>query len=209
MNSKHGFTATTPRLCGHVAPFAFTSGASNRVSDRLYAAATVCASCREKIRLIAHDAPKAFFKIELQPMKAKSLSQASFANSVRIKHLRLKGPIMAQLAQSDDDYAPAALAAYKLLFGITDARFWIDNKDANFDASWVTSEIEALIRPLPTTAVHPASYSAFHYWALVDLAPIKLARDSLPETKVIDDVPPAVFSAQPDTLPHEHSAQYP
>lgn len=206
MNSKHGFTATTPRLCGHAAPFAFTSGTSNRMTDRLYAAATVCASCREKIRLISQDAPKAFFKMDLQPMKAKSSSQASFANSVRIKHVRLKGPIMAQLAQSEDCYAPVTLAAYKLLFSITDAIFWIENKDVNFDASWATSEVEALMRTLPTTAVQPTPYSAFSYWSQVDLGPIKLARVSTPEPMLIGDLPPAASGEQLDNPTADHTA---
>jgi hypothetical protein len=70
---------------------------------------------------------------------------------------------MVQLAQSEDCYAPVILAAYKLLFSITDAKFWIENKDVNFDALWATSEVGALMRTLPTTAVQPTPYSAFGY----------------------------------------------
>ena len=139
-------------------------------------------------------------------MKAKSPSQASSANSVRIKHVRLKGPVMGQLAQSEDCYAPVTLAAYNVLFSITDAKFWIESKHVNFDASWATSEVEALMRTLPTTVVQPTPYSAVGYWSQVDLGPIKLARVSTPEPMLIGDLPPAASGEKLDSPTAEHTA---
>lgn len=182
---KQIFNATTARLCGHADVFGFHSGTQNRMQDRLYASATVCGACRCEIQAMAAPEANGFYKLSL-PALGGYPRNVSWANGIRIAKLRAVGPVMAKLSKSSDRLAAAALAAYEMLFQITDSKFWVNSRESSFGPSWVVNEIEALMRVRESSVCRFGAESAYGYWMTVNLAPILKARALLPNPVAVD-----------------------
>ena len=165
-------TAPTKCLCGHLDLFSFTSpGMGGRRQDRLYASSTICGECSAHIRELVAPQAKGFYQMSL-PQLAGHPRSVSWAQSLRLAHIRTLGPIMAHLKCSTDPVAVAALAVFEMLFKITDAQYWIAGRDHAFGAGhWVVSEIEHLMRKRDL-AMHENSRSAYCYWKRVNPAVI-------------------------------------
>lgn len=178
--SKHNFSASCTSVCGHADISSFTYGSKTaNAQTRLYAANTLCSECTRKIKELLQPVDKGFFKLEL-PTLAGSYGAVSYANSLRIQRLRSVGPTMAKLAKSDEPYAATALAVFRMLFKITDARFWIQGKDLNTDWSWMAFEIAFLMRKSHSNVIRPMANSAHAYWLTMNHAVIAEAAESLP-----------------------------
>lgn len=176
--SKAHITSPTVRLCGHTEAFCFSSsGRTGRVSDGVYAATTLCRSCCLQLKTLMEAPGKGFYPVKLPTLVGRERA-VTWAKSIRLATLRAAGPIMASLKQSVDPFAPAALAAFEMLFKITSAQFWIAGREFPYEATWVTSEIEHLLRPR-TLAMHQDTRSAFCYWAQVDNSVIRDAREAV------------------------------
>lgn len=194
--------AMSKRLCGHIDMCSFSSkGRSGRVSDVLYANATVCDECRERICRLVNKPGGGFHPVVLPALAGRD-GAVRWAKNLRLRALRMLGPIMAQLKQSPDPFAAAVLAVYEMLFKITSSGFWIENRQFSYDRVWVVFEVEHLMRPRPTSTVRLNSSSAFVYWFQADLSVIAAAKEAA--HAVIDvDVVPAVAEASEPTAPKE------
>lgn len=203
MSNAH-LSAMTKRLCGHIDMYSFSSkGRSGRRSDALYATATVCGECRGRVAgLIAHPVA-GFFPLALPGLAGRE-NAVRWAKDIRLKLLRKLGPVMAQLKRSPDPLATAALAAYEMLFKISLAQFWIENREFPFDSAWLVFEVEHLMRPRATSVVRPCGSSAFMYWSQVDHSVIAAAKQAASAVVDVDVVP-----AAPTVLAIQASSQQP
>ncbi|VVP30654.1 hypothetical protein [Pseudomonas fluorescens] len=202
MSNAH-ISAMTKRLCGHIDMFSFSSkGRSGRLSDTLHATATVCGECRARLRRLIENPGAGFFPLTL-PTLAGRENAVSWAKDIRLKLLRKFGPVMAQLKKSPDPLATAALAAYEMLFKISTALFWIENREFPFDSAWVVFEVEHLMRPRSTSTVRLSGSSAFVYWSQVDRSIIAAAKAAASVVIDVDVVPAAqaVFETHASSQP--------
>lgn len=179
MSSKH-VTAPSQRLCGHVDLCDFSTRKTERLNDAVYAKNTLCSKCRASIRALAEPGKTGFYKMDLPEMKGPGTTKSS-GNAVRIKAIRTIGPLMSALSNNESLYGRLALAAYKMLFQIDYAQFWINSRQFQFDSAWLVSEVEHLIRTRPTTTVKVDDRSAYWYWFQLDRAKVREARIALDE----------------------------
>ncbi|TCV51575.1 hypothetical protein [Pseudomonas sp. 460] len=202
MSNAH-ISAMTKRLCGHIDMYSFSSkGRSGRRSDTLYATSTVCSECRARLGGLIANPGTGFFPLALPALTGRE-SAVRWAKDIRLKLLRKLGPVMAQLKTSLDPLATAALAAFEMLFKITHALFWIENRVIPFDSAWVVFEVEHLMRPRPTSTVRLSGSSAFVYWSQVDHSVVAAAKETARAVIDIDVVPAAqtIFVPQGPTQP--------
>lgn len=202
MSNAH-ISAMTKRLCGHIDMYSFSSkGRSGRLSDTLYATATVCGDCRARLGGLIANPGAGFFPLAL-PALAGRENAIRWAKDIRLKLLRKLGPVMAQLKRSQDPLAKAALATFEMLFKIPTAHFWIENREFPFDAAWVVFEVEHLMRPRPTSTVRLSGSSAFVYWCQADHSVIAAAKVAASAVIDVDVVPAAqaVLEAQAPLQP--------
>lgn len=177
--SKHHFSANSASICGHVEMTSFTYGSkSARTSDLMYAANTICMACSSKLGALVAPEEKGFYKLQL-PSLLGTVRTISYANGLRIKRLRAFGPIMAKLDKSDEPLAKVALAVYQLLFKVTEASFWITNRDLPFDRFWMAFEVAALMRKDVTSSVRISTSSVHEYWRIRDSSVLATAAESL------------------------------
>lgn len=182
--SKHHFSANSTRICGHVEMTSFTYGSkSSRMSDQLYARNTLCMTCSSKLSALLAPEEKGFFKLEL-PRLIGTAKSTPYANALRIKRLRTIGPVMSKLDKSDEPLAKVALAVYQMLFKVTEASFWIANKDIPFDRFWMAFEVAALMRKGMTSSVKTSSDSVHEYWRIRSNSVINAAAESLEALRV-------------------------
>lgn len=198
-------TAQTKSLCGHLDLFSFSSpGRVGRFEDRLYATSTLCGSCRAHISELVMPQGGGYYKLNLPQLAGRPRS-VTWAKSIRLTHIRYLGPKMLALKKSTDPMAAAALAAFEMLFKVTDAQFWIDGREFAYDSAWAASEIEHLLRKR-YMSMHASSLSAYCYWMRIDPSVIETARKAV-------DAPDALFNREPGAveenaaslLPHQPS----
>lgn len=198
--SKHHFSANSASICGHVEMTSFTYGSNSaRMSDQLYTANTLCLACSSKLSALVAPEVKGFFKLQLPTLDGTTRA-VPYANGLRIKALRSIGPIMAKLEKSDEPLAKVALAVYQMLFKVTEASFWINNKDLPFDRFWMAFEIAALMRKGQTASVRTAANSVHEYWRIRQLAVLATARESLDALQVEVAQLPAVNAIANDAV---------
>jgi hypothetical protein len=202
--AAHLFNAKTARVCGHEDLFGFSYGSkANRMSDVVYARATMCGECSQAIKALVGPQEKGFFRMEL-PELVGYPKHVSWAKSIRLAKIRKLGPVMAKLVASDDTFAPICLAVYVMLFKITSARYWIGAQHESFDNYWIVYEVERLMRERDTGAVRPSSLSAGVYWSALDVAPIREARQHLPNLDIVRETQVEVDASLvgPETAAH-------
>jgi len=176
---RNQYQAKMMRICGHedMASFSFNNK-RERMADRAYARNTLCAECSGKVRgLIVAGAPGGFHRVSPVMMRG-TPKRVTWATQIRLEKLRKFGPVMAHLASlSEDPLARKALAVYEMLFAVTAAVFWIDNRSPNaFCQYWLVSEIEHLSRSTDLYSAHYLPSSVYGHCRKFEPALIAGAR---------------------------------
>jgi hypothetical protein len=180
------YTATMKRLCGHTDAVEFKyRGRTEHMAQQAYARNTLCTECRAKVREMVAAAGKGFYRVEGILIRG-TVNQVTWATKLRLEALRKHGPIMQHLdSLGDDPLARAGLAAYRMLFGITSAKYWIETREFGFSDYWLMSEIEHLMRSYELYGTNYSTSSAYGYCRQFAKPAIEKARSFMAEVQEI------------------------
>lgn len=180
------YVQTMKRLCGHADAVEFKyRGRTEHLAQQAYARNSLCSECRTKVREMVAAAGKGFYRVEGILIRG-TVNRVSWATKLRLEALRKHGPIMQHLdSLGDEPLARAGLAAYRMLFSITSAKFWIETREFGFSDYWLISEIEHLLRSYELYGTNYSSSSAYGYCRQFNKPSIETARAFISEAQVV------------------------
>jgi hypothetical protein len=146
MQGTTRYPALARRACSHQVLHNFNYRSTAEKSTQTYnLSGTLCAECCASLEQMVSSAGCDIPAVHLAGLLGTE-KQVQYASSLRTRVYARLAPVISVAQSRQDPVAVALSQTFNLLFAIRSAKFWIEQRDAPYDLSWMQRQVAIIMR---------------------------------------------------------------